>query len=424
MATLQLRNGSYRILFCFEQQRHTYTLGKVTAKEAGLTAANADRILLRLEQGLLKVPPSVDIVTFIQSDGHVEETPTATVSLLSIADLRDRYVTAHSNGVMEESSLKTWSTHFRHTVDSLKPKFSIQKLSLADLQQHVDRRRLKKGIHGKPLSTATLKKEIGSLRAAWNWGVTLGMIQGTFPNRGLLYPKTDEKPPFQTLLEIQRQLALGGLSKTEVRDTWDCLFLTKDDLTDLIQLVSKEAEHGFLYPMVCFAAHTGARRSEMIRLRWHDIDFSTGTALLHEKKRRRSQRTTRRVPLSPLLAIVLQTWQKAHPGGPWVFCLPKKVSHSKKHRTDVVQLSRNEAHDHLNRVLKDSKWELMRGWHVLRHSFASNCAASGVDQRMIDEWMGHQTEEMRRRYRHLFPHQQQEAIQMVFGQSHLKVISG
>ena len=49
------------------------------------------------------------------------------------------------------------------------------------------------------------------------------------------------------------------------------------------------------------------------------------------------------------------------------------------------------------------------------HSFASNCAAAGVDQRVIDEWMGHQTEEMVRRYRHLFPSQQRQAINLVFG---------
>jgi hypothetical protein len=34
---------------------------------------------------------------------------------------------------------------------------------------------------------------------------------------------------------------------------------------------------------------------------------------------------------------------------------------------------------------------------------------------MIDEWMGHQTDEMRKRYRHLFPEQQQKAIDSVFG---------
>ena len=52
---------------------------------------------------------------------------------------------------------------------------------------------------------------------------------------------------------------------------------------------------------------------------------------------------------------------------------------------------------------------------VLWHSFASNCAVAGVDQRVTNEWMGHQTEEMVRRYRHLFPEQQRQAIDKVFG---------
>jgi hypothetical protein len=58
----------------------------------------------------------------------------------------------------------------------------------------------------------------------------------------------------------------------------------------------------------------------------------------------------------------------------------------------------------------------LRGWHALRHSFCSNCAAAGVDQRLIDAWVGHTTEGMRRRYRHLLPNQERQAIQTVFGQ--------
>ncbi len=37
------------------------------------------------------------------------------------------------------------------------------------------------------------------------------------------------------------------------------------------------------------------------------------------------------------------------------------------------------------------------GFHTYRHSFASNLAARGLDQRIIDEFMGHQTEAMRKR---------------------------
>ena len=79
------------------------------------------------------------------------------------------------------------------------------------------------------------------------------------------------------------------------------------------------------------------------------------------------------------------------------------------------QLSRTEASNHFNHTLAGTKWEHLTGWHVFRHSFASNCAAAGIDQRLIDSWLGHTTEEMRRRYRHLIPSVEQAAIKTVFG---------
>jgi site-specific recombinase XerD len=103
-----------------------------------------------------------------------------------------------------------------------------------------------------------------------------------------------------------------------------------------------------------------------------------------------------------------------HPGGQFLFC-QAAVVRSKTRREEPVAVTRDEAHDHFRRTLVDSDWAVLRGWHVLRHSFASNCAAAGVDQRVIDEWMGHQTEEMVVRYRHLFPDQQRQAIALVFG---------
>lgn len=65
--------------------------------------------------------------------------------------------------------------------------------------------------------------------------------------------------------------------------------------------------------------------------------------------------------------------------------------------------------------VKGSKWYVLRGYHAFRHSFASNLAAAGVDQRVIDELMGYTTVEMQRRYRHLFPDQRRTAILTVFG---------
>ncbi|MBM4073199.1 MAG: site-specific integrase [Planctomycetes bacterium] len=318
---------------------------------------------------------------------------------------------------MEENSLDTVKMHLRHFAKTVGNGFPIQTLSTIQVQQHIDRRARKKGLRKRPLSPMTLKKEVTSLRACWNWGLSAGLLVGTFPNnKALKYPKGDAKPHFQTWKEIERKIARGGLSAAEIKDLWDCLFLTLNEINELLSFVEETARHDFLYPMFVFVAHTGARRSEMLRALIDDVDFDGQTVLLRERKRSREQRTFRRVPLSPLLERVLRDWIGRHPGGPSLFCLGLDVPRSKKHRQSPGPLTRDEAHDHFVRAVAHSKWDVLRGWHVFRHSFVSNCAARGVDQRLIDDWVGHQTEAMRKRYRHLFPDQQRHAIQTVFGE--------
>jgi integrase len=242
------------------------------------------------------------------------------------------------------------------------------------------------------------------------------LIDAPFPPAPLKYPKMTEKLPFQTWEEIERRI-LPGVSAAEAQELWDCLFLSLDEIGELLQYVKVSSKQPFIYPMVCFAAHTGARRSELLRIKTTDVDLGVGTATIHEKKRVRGKTTTRRVPLSPFLKRVLEEWLRDHPGGRYLFTQQVGVFRSKKKRAEPTQITRDEATDHFQRALAGSKWEVLRGWHVFRHSFASNCAARAIDQRLIDEWLGHQTEEMRRRYRHLFPHQQQAAIRSVFGET-------
>lgn len=79
-------------------------------------------------------------------------------------------------------------------------------------------------------------------------------------------------------------------------------------------------------------------------------------------------------------------------------------------------LTPSECHDHFQRTLRGSEWEVVRGLHILRHSFISCLAAAGVDQRIIDDIVGHCSEEMRRRYRHLTPALKGRAVISVFGE--------
>src|SRR5207302_9797769 len=85
---------------------------------------------------------------------------------------------------------------------------------------------------------------------------------------------------------------------------------------------------------------------------------------------------------------------------------------------NLAQLTPSQANQRFRQPLRGTKWCLASrrnrfkiGFHTYRHSFASNLAAAGVDQRIIDEFMGHQTEAMRRRYRHLYPKDRRSAIE-------------
>jgi integrase len=408
-------SGHFKICFRWGGRKLKKTVKTTDRSAAEIALARFNENLDLLERGRLELPAGGDIGTFLLSDGKLngQSSGTPPLQILTLGELRDAYVEVHSNGTMEENSLATVCMHLRHLIATLGKSVRLWSLTQVDLQRHIDRRSRKK-YRGRPLSAVTLRKEMSSFRACWNWGVQAGQLREVFPGGGLKYPKTDEKPPFQTRAEIDRQIARGGLSDAERRELWDSLFLTRPEIELLLQHVRLCPAQPFLYPMVCFAAHTGARRSELLRIRVDDVDFTSCTVLLHEKKRVRGRRTSRRVPLSTFVQMVLRDWLAFHPGGPHLFT-QGAVFRSKSHRAEPIAVTRDEAHDHFRRALAGSVWEVLRGWHVLRHSFASNCAAAGVDQRVINEWMGHQTEEMVRRYRHLFPDQQRQAINRVFG---------
>ena len=125
---------------------------------------------------------------------------------------------------------------------------------------------------------------------------------------------------------------------------------------------------------------------------------------LREKKRDRKRNTTRQVPLTPVLHGVLSDWVGRRAGGGTLFC-----------KATGAAITPREAQNYFRRAVRVSKWNVVRGWHVFRHSFISALANCGTDQRVIDEFVGHSTDEQRRRYRHIFPAVKEKAIADAFG---------
>ena len=154
---------------------------------------------------------------------------------------------AHSSGAVEPSSLATIRIHLAHVADTLGDRFPIRNLLAPDLQKHITRRSSKKGLGGKPLSPTTIRKELASFRAAWNWAVHMGIVGTVFPNKGLVFPKLEEKPPFMTWSEIERRIAKYSPQDLVKADLWDALqFLAHRE--DSVFHTSRSV----LFPNSCF----------------------------------------------------------------------------------------------------------------------------------------------------------------------------
>ena len=423
MAFLENRNGKYRIKFRFEGRQYARSLKTSSQQKADLAKGQIERNLELVSLGLLQVPEDCDVFDFFLT-GKVEEKPAAEARAkanrkkgnagLSIERLFKIYFDAFLKESIEENSYGMLQTHRNNLERILGKRTKVATFGTRDIQKYVDKRAKEPGRRGK-VKPVTIRKEVTTLSTIFNWAVSNGHMEAAPDKKGIRYPKGKEKLPFQTWNEIERKIDRGGLTKDEIADLWECLFLNTAETAELLEYVKEHARHDFIYPAFVFAAHTGARRSEIARSQISDIDFDSKMITIRELKRVRGMQSTRRVPMSPFLNKALETWMNNHPGGQLTFCLPTSMSRSTKTRTLSTPLTPDELHDHFRRTLSGGKWEVVHGWHALRHSFCSNCAATGVEQRIINDWVGHQTAAMVRRYRHLFPNKQQQAIQNVFG---------
>jgi site-specific recombinase XerD len=272
-------------------------------------------------------------------------------------------------------------------------RYSVDGIRHSHLQGYITDRAKEPGLRGRMIAASTIKKEIVTFRAIHTWAVQSELLpKSEFPSRGLRYPKETESPQFQTFDAVVRQTANLDPEDSEFQALWGTVFLSIAEVEELLDHVQQSASFPFVYPMFVFAAHNGARRSEIMRSLL--VDIGSDVITIHERKRKKRQRTTRMVPISARLQEALDAWFEVKPQSPYTICHAGGL----RSRLDAGEpITASHADKYFSKALADSKFRHVRGWHVFRHSFCSNCAAKGIDQRVIDGWVGHTTEEIRRR---------------------------
>lgn len=401
-------SGKYHVRFRYGGRAFRRSLRTGDVKLARARAGRIAETLHLLQHGRLVIPAGADVAQFILSDG-VRHSPVA-VRLVTLGELVSGFQGARVPGAKEANTIETEDLHLRHLLRLLKPQSFVQSLTPVQLQQYVTARLKERRNGGRPVSVETVRKEVATLRVVWNWALRQRIVQGAAPVAGLIYPKRDQKPPFMSWQEIERTVARNGMKSDAVKQLWESLYLNRQEVQEVLDYIDRHAKHRFIYPLVFFVAHTSVRLSEAIRSQVADIDLVGGTVMVREKKRSRTRAITyRRVNLTPQLRAVLKAWLAVHPGG----------QHTSANQRICIRIPRMPRRFHSLSTWLANTWRSRCGavngqrfaaFTFFRHSFASNLASQGVDQRIIDAWMGHQTEEMRERYRHLAPETMGEAI--------------
>jgi integrase len=356
----------------------------------------------------LSCPDDVSLADFVMAEGDLDsinkKADDSNIGLVStkrttIQSMFTDYFESMPPDSIEETTMKTMRIHECHFLRILKGNLETAKITGQTLQNYVNARAVEKTKYAvdkslpkedqeyRRVSATTIRKKLKTPGTVWRWAASVPRVERPFPNRGIRWPKTDEKPQFQTWSEITRQIEQDQLSDGQGELLWDCLYLRSTEVEELLKHAKENARYSFIYPFFATAAYTGARRSELLRSTRSDFDFHSNIVTIRERKRVKGQRSTRRVPMSPTLQRIMKTWVDKHPGGPWTFAKYDPFS-----LTEPVPISRDSAHSHFRTTVDGSKWHVLKDgtayatvssatWRVHASTNASSTSSSATRQK-------------------------------------------
>ncbi len=165
-------------------------------------------------------------------------------------------------------------------------------------------------------------------------------------------------------------------------------FLNQEEIDKLI----KAASGSHIQPIIITAIHTGMRKSELLNLRWTDIDFDQEIVTIQSKKDWHTKNYKPRVlKMTPVLNKALGQHRELQESQGY---LSEHVFTYEGRRIKWgVDIG-------LKAITKKAGLDNVT-LHTLRHTFASQLVMVGVPLRYVQELMGHQSFETTLQYAHL-----------------------
>jgi integrase/recombinase XerC len=155
-----------------------------------------------------------------------------------------------------------------------------------------------------------------------------------------------------------------------------------------ITAVLHQAQANGIWPEICLALASGLRLAELQRLLWTDVDLHRRILFVRKTKSHRPR-------IVPLNDAALEAFRRQREiGGSYQYVFPAR----RTYRGGWQWVDRPRAQSSWRRMIHPiqdcvPKFRQTigtgRGWHLLRHTFASHAAQAGVSLYKLAQWLGH-----------------------------------
>ena len=153
------------------------------------------------------------------------------------------------------------------------------------------RKRLKEEV-----SKSTINREMSTLKSILKYAAECRLAPDLLGRNAQMFPGVESKPKHA---------------------------LTPEELGKFLEMCDSlefQVKSPYLVTLVTLGTYTGQRPSEIVRLRWCDVDLDHGVLMVRKSK---TPKGLRELPLHPLVLESLRGW-KLHAKSEWVFPSPKK----------------------------------------------------------------------------------------------------
>lgn len=318
------------------------------------TAAEARKMLVQIEARVARGQPGIEE----EEDERLE---------LTVEALCEKFLNEFSSPRVKD--LERYQKAARYSLKRIMPYLGdVQLATLRRLDIEIARDKLSRRYRGN-----TVRASLRPLSTALSWAVRRELIDVN-PARGLELPRREQSTEHLTAEEAARLLSEA---ESRARENDDPIWWSR-------------------WIAISLALRLGLRRGECFGLRWTDIDFTTRRVTVAKSYHLAPKSNKPRVlPLPSVFTPILQEWQQRCPetkehlvcpnrnGGKWGMFGTRPMCGL----PELLQATGCPP--------------LTRGFHALRHSFASAFVAQGGSLLTLRDLLGHASLEMSLVYSHV-----------------------